>query len=64
MKNKDVKILCKKCAGVIDGDITDSETGEFPCYCEKDIQIKKGKKIKVDNHLYWRKSDSNIYQQN
>lgn len=47
--NIKIKIICSKCAGVINGDTTNSETGEFPCYCGKDI-----KKPKNNSTVYWR----------
>ena len=50
MKNEvEIKTICKVCAGVIDGDITDSETGEYPCYCDKKIV----NKTNADKDMFW-----------
>lgn len=48
--SKNVKTLCSECAGVINGDVTNSETGEFPCYCNKKLKSRRN----ADKSKFWR----------
>lgn len=59
----EIKILCKNCAGVVDGAITDSETGEYPCKCPDPDADKKRNKIDASHWKNFRER-FNSYENN
>ncbi len=50
--SKEIKVLCDICGGVIGGTVTNSETGEYPCNCHKDV--KKKQKWNSTEGDYWK----------